>query len=103
MILGLPRLGIYSPVFKGFFESLGCQVVVPENCSYMGAIGISILAEENMNGQPTKFRGDAILNSNHRTEIAHCDGCENNCELLKLYCDGQLLSVSGSRCEKHNR
>jgi len=90
-------------IVKCFEDALGYQVVVPENCSYMGAIGIAVLIKENMNGQPTKFRGDAILDSNHRTEIAHCDGCENNCELLKLYCDGQLLSVSGSRCEKHNR
>ena len=32
-IIGLPRLGIYSPVFKGFFESLGCQVVQPSKVS----------------------------------------------------------------------
>ncbi|GAH95219.1 unnamed protein product, partial [marine sediment metagenome] len=90
-------------IVKCFEDALGYQVLVPENCSYMGAIGIGILIKENMNGRATKFRGDAILESNHRTEIAHCQDCENNCELLKLYCDGQLLSVSGSRCEKHNR
>ena len=90
-------------IVKCFEDALGYRVLVPENCSYMGAIGIALLTEENMNGQPTRFRGDAILESNHSTEIAHCDGCENNCELLRLYCDGQLLSVSGSRCEKHNR
>jgi len=32
-VIGLPRLGIYSPVFKGFFESLGCQVVQPSKVS----------------------------------------------------------------------
>ncbi|MBA7499956.1 hypothetical protein ES704_02708 [subsurface metagenome] len=90
-------------IVKCFEDALGCRVLVPENCSYMGAIGIAVLIKENMNGRATKFRGDAILESNHRTEIAHCQDCENNCELLKLYCDGQLLSVSGSRCEKHNR
>ena len=92
-----------AALVKCFEDELGCPVSVPEDCSYMGAIGIAILTEENMNGQPTKFRGEAILESNHRTEIAHCQDCENNCELLKLYCDGQLLGVSGSRCEKHNR
>lgn len=90
-------------IVKCFEDALGYQVVVPENCSYMGAIGIAILTEENMNGQPTRFRGDAILGSNHRTEIAHCQGCENNCELLKLYCGGELLGVSGSRCGEYNR
>jgi len=33
VILGLPRLGIYSPIFKKFFESLGCQVVQPSKVS----------------------------------------------------------------------
>ena len=32
-IIGLPRLGIYSPVFKHFFESMGCQVVQPSKVS----------------------------------------------------------------------
>jgi len=32
-IIGLPRLGVYSPVFKDFFESLGCQVVQPSKVS----------------------------------------------------------------------
>lgn len=92
-----------SALVRCFEDTLGYQVLVPENCSYMGAIGIAILTEENMNGQPTRFRGEAILDSNHRTEIAHCDGCENNCELLRLYCGDELLGVSGSRCGKHNR
>jgi len=90
-------------IVKCFEDALGYQVLVPPDCAYMGAIGIAILTEENMNGQPTKFRGDAILGSNHRTEISHCDGCENNCELLRLYCGDELLGVSGSRCEKHNQ
>jgi len=91
-----------AALVKCFEDALGYRVLVPENCSYMGAIGIAILTEENMNGQHTRFRGDAILDSNHRTEIAHCDGCENNCELLKLFCGDELLGVSGSRCGKHN-
>jgi len=90
-------------IVKCFEDALGYRVLVTEKFSYMGAIGMAILIKENMNGRATKFRGEAILDSNHRTEIARCDGCENACELLKLYCDGQLLSVSGSRCEKHNR
>lgn len=31
--IGLPRLGIYSPILKKFFESLGCQVVQPSKVS----------------------------------------------------------------------
>ena len=92
-----------AALVKCFEDELGCPVSVPLDCAYMGAIGIALLTEENMNGRKTNFRGDAILDSNHRTEIAHCGDCENNCELLKLYCGDELLGVSGSRCEKHNR
>ncbi|MBA7668697.1 hypothetical protein ES703_76812 [subsurface metagenome] len=92
-----------AALVRCFEDALGYPVFVPENCSYMGAIGIALLTEENMDGRHTNFRGDAILNSNHRTEIAHCEDCENNCELLNLYCNGDLLAVSGSRCGKNNR
>ena len=86
-----------------FEEALGYPVSVPKNCSFMGAIGIALLTEENMNGHHTNFRKDAILDANHRTEIAHCHDCENNCELLRLYHGTGLLGMSGSRCGKNNR
>ncbi|GAH61779.1 unnamed protein product, partial [marine sediment metagenome] len=87
---------------KCFEDALGYPVLVPANCSYMGAIGIALLTEENMNGRHSNFRGDAILDSSYRTEITHCDGCENNCELLHLYYGDEVLAVSGSRCGKFN-
>ncbi|MBA7706424.1 hypothetical protein ES703_115278 [subsurface metagenome] len=33
MVLGLPRLGIYSKIIKAFFEDLGCQIVQPSKVS----------------------------------------------------------------------
>ncbi len=92
-----------AALVKCFEEELGHPILVPENCSYMGAIGIALLTEENMDGRPSNFRGDAILDSNYRTQISHCEDCENNCELLNLYHGDELLSVSGSRCGKNNR
>ncbi|MBA7696641.1 (R)-phenyllactate dehydratase activator [subsurface metagenome] len=87
---------------KAFEDELHQPILVPENCSYMGAIGIALLAEENMNGH-TRFRGDAILDTRYRTEIRHCEDCENNCELLYLLYRDEVLAVSGSRCGKNNR
>ncbi|MBW2559604.1 MAG: 2-hydroxyglutaryl-CoA dehydratase [Deltaproteobacteria bacterium] len=85
-----------------FEDILGVPVIVPRDCSYMGAIGIALLAEENMDGK-TKFRGGAILSKNYHTEVGHCDDpCENNCELLRLFEGDKLLAVFGSRCEKYN-
>jgi len=92
-----------SALVKCFEDSLGSPILVPEDCSYMGAIGIALLTEESMNGRATKFRGvKEVVSADYRTEIGYCDDCPNHCELLSLYCDGELLARSGSRCEKKN-
>ncbi len=87
---------------KCFEDALGHEIIVPEDCKFMGAIGIAELTKESVAG-PTKFRGPAqILASDYKSTIANCDGCENKCELLSLSSDGQLLGRSGSRCGKNN-
>lgn len=94
-----------------FQRELGCPVSVPNEAPFMGAIGIALLAEEHMNGQHTRFRGEAVLDTRYRTEIKHCkgiDGCPCgeagcNCELLYLYYGDKVLAVSGSRCGRLNR
>lgn len=91
-----------SALVKCFENALGHPVLVPENCSYMGAIGVALLTEENMNGRRSSFRGEAILEGRYRTAITRCGDCENNCELLNLYYGDELLSVSGSRCGKYS-
>ena len=87
---------------KCFQEELGTDIYVPENCSFMGAIGIAMLTQENMDGK-TSYRGPEILTSEYETKITHCDGCENMCELLSLFGNGNLLGVSGSRCGEKNK
>lgn len=88
---------------KCFKDELGSPILVPQDCSYMGAIGIAELTRESMNGQPTKFRGiESIINADYKTEISYCQDCENHCELLSLYMNGELVGRSGSRCEKNN-
>ncbi|MDP3052276.1 MAG: acyl-CoA dehydratase activase [bacterium] len=88
---------------KCFERELGSPILVPQDCAFMGAIGIALLTRENMDGQPSKFRGmETVIESNYSTKISLCDGCENRCELLSLYSNGDLLGRSGSRCGKNN-
>jgi len=88
---------------KCFEDELGSPILVPDDCSYMGAIGIAELTRESMDGQPTKFRGmENIINADYKTEISHCEDCETRCELLSLYMNGELVGRSGSRCGKNN-
>ena len=88
---------------KCFEDSLGSPILVPEDCSYMGAIGIAELTRESMDGRASKFRGiKEVVSADYRTEIGYCQDCENHCELLSLYMNGELVARSGSRCEKKN-
>jgi len=86
---------------KCFQERFREPVLVPDDCAYMGAIGIAELVRRNMNGQKTNFRGiDILVNSQFATKTSYCDGCENKCELLAIYQDGRLIGRTGSRCSK---
>jgi len=87
---------------KCFEDTLRCNITVPENCSFMGAIGVAELAKEN-GCHKSKFRGsNTIINTIYKPKVTFCDNCENWCELLSLYADGELIARSGSRCGKNN-
>ena len=91
-----------SALVKCFEETLNCPIHVPQDCSFMGAIGIAELTKEQMNGHST-FKGiEQIVNATYKTEVSYCEDCENRCELFSLYCDNGLIGRSGSRCEKNN-
>ncbi|GAJ24571.1 unnamed protein product [marine sediment metagenome] len=65
MILGLPRLGIYSLILKGFFESLGCQVVQPSKVS-SDIIRLGVMNSADMICFPFKVTlGQEIYNLEH--------------------------------------
>jgi len=90
-------------LIRCFEEALGSPVLVPEDCAFMGAIGIAQLTTANMDGQPSKFRGmERVIESDYSTKITYCEDCENRCELLSLYSNSDLLGRSGSRCGKNN-
>ena len=86
-------------VARAFEEALGCPVIIPEHPELAGATGIALLAEENMDGRKSSFRGDAILAPEYRIEVKQCpDPCPNECELTFLLYQGNALAVFGSKC-----
>ena len=92
-----------AALVRCFEDSLGETIFVPDDCSYMGAIGITELTRENMDGGKSQFRGmDKIINADYRTGTNYCLDCENRCELLFLYCENEVVGIGGSRCEKKN-
>lgn len=64
-VTGLPRLGIYSDAIKGFFEKLGCQVVMPPKIT-PDIIKAGVMNSSDMICYPFKVTlGQEVYNLEH--------------------------------------
>lgn len=84
-------------VVHAFEELLHCPILVDENGHLMGAMGAAILAKRSVKRDPFDF---SIENMEFVTREASCGGCSNNCEIICVYRDGQLIDSWGNRCER---
>ena len=84
-------------VVKYFEEILDEKVIVDENSHLMGALGIAILSK---NGEKDINYNLNIENIKFETKGLECMGCSNNCEILKIYKNNNLIDVWGSKCGK---
>jgi glutaredoxin len=100
---------IYSPVVfqggvsknigvvKAFEKQLGCPVIVDENGHLMGAIGAAILARRNEKRASFDF---SMEDMDFVTREVNCGRCPNNCEIICVYRNGELIDSWGNRCER---
>ena len=84
-------------VVKYFKEILNNDIIVDENGHLMGAIGIAILSR--------KYKTNKIYNLNFnniefKTIGEECKRCSNNCEILKIYKDNEMIDAWGSKCHR---
>ncbi|MEG2322627.1 MAG: acyl-CoA dehydratase activase [Bacilli bacterium] len=84
-------------VLKYFKEILKCDVIVDNNSHLMGAIGIAILAHKHSTNKTYDLN---ISDISFKTIGSECQGCSNNCEILKVYKDNKLIDSWGNRCDK---
>ena len=84
-------------VVHAFEELLHCPILVDENGHLMGAMGAAILAKRSVKRDSFDF---SIENMEFITREANCGGCSNNCEIICVYRDGQLIDSWGNRCER---
>ena len=84
-------------VVKAFEEITGERIIVDKNSHLMGAFGIAIMAMES--GKINVFNFD-IDNLKLETKIVCCSGCSNNCEIVTVYKNEELLDFWGNHCEK---
>lgn len=84
-------------VLKYFEEVLKQEVIVDKNSHLMGAIGIAVLARKNKTGHVYSLELDDVK---FDTKAFDCNRCANNCELLKIYRNNEIIDSWGSKCGK---
>lgn len=82
-------------VLKYFKEILNQEIIVDPNSHLMGAFGIAILAHKHETGK--KYSLD-LKNMTFDTKGFECNKCSNNCEILKIYKNKDLIDTWGSKC-----
>ena len=88
---------------KALEEELSHSVIVPEQCAFMGAIGIAMMAMEEV-PEKTKFKGfDAILSASYDVRHFQFFDCENRCEVVQIYQNNEIAGCIGSRCYKWDK
>ena len=69
----------------------------------MGALGIAILSKK-ANKNKSKLDFDFNLKDiSFKTIGRECRGCANNCEIIDIYKDENIIDSMGNRCEKGSR
>lgn len=85
-------------VVDAFEKILNEKIITDENGHLMGALGVAILSKEE---KEINFTFD-IVDENFKTTSINCAGCPNNCEIIYVKKDGELLDFWGNRCERGN-
>lgn len=88
-------------VVSAFKQALpGIEIIVPEHKEVSGAIGVALLAKEEMNGAGSKFKGFRhIIDSNYELSTFTCKSCDNNCTISRMDIPGEKPTFYGSRCD----
>lgn len=87
-------------VLKYFKEILDTDVIVDQNSHLMGALGIAILAKKNKTGETYDLN---IQDIKFLPKAFECHGCSNNCEILRIYKNNELIDSWGNRCDKYTK
>lgn len=83
-------------VVKAFEEVTGHKIYVDKNSHLMGALGVAILSKKE---KEIIFSFD-IEDINFETKGIECKGCSNNCEIIRVMKDNQVLDSWGNRCPR---
>jgi predicted CoA-substrate-specific enzyme activase len=85
---------------KALKKELDVPLVIPEHFDVMGAIGAAKLV---MRTKPhrTQFKGFDLYQKSCSTRGFECDECGNQCEVIELWVDHQVVACWGDLCERY--
>ena len=83
-------------VVNAFEKVVGEKILVDENSHLMGALGVAILSKK---GEKVDFSFD-IEDINFETRGFECSGCANNCEIIRVMKNKEIIDSWGNRCSK---
>lgn len=83
-------------VKKAFEDLLESRVIVDENGHLMGALGVAILAKNSLKEIDFDFN---VTEMNFETKGVECHKCPNNCEIICIRKNNELIDAWGNRCE----
>lgn len=83
-------------VVKAFEDVTESNIYVDENSHLMGALGVAIISKKEAK---VDFSFD-IEDINFETKGIECHGCSNNCEIIEVIRNKQIIDAWGNRCPK---
>ena len=83
-------------VVKAFEDITGYNINVPPYSHLAGALGVAILSKAE---EETTFSFD-IEDIVFETKGIECQGCSNNCEIIKVMKNKKIIDSWGNRCHK---
>jgi predicted CoA-substrate-specific enzyme activase len=93
----------FNRAVKAAFEAvLGKKVIVPPHHDILGAVGVAMLAKDEMENSlgKTRFRGFDLTDRKYELSSFECQSCSNRCEIHKVVFEGEKPLFYGSRCGK---
>ncbi len=92
-----------NAVVAAFEKYLGKKITVPPDHDVTGAIGMALIAKENMKNDDSTFKGLDLFKKSYEISSFECGSCPNLCEINRVSIEGEQKDLFyGGRCEKYD-
>lgn len=87
---------------KALERELETPLLIPDHFGLMGALGAAKLVKRAKPGQ-SRFKGFGLSKRSCVTRGFECNQCGNQCEVVELLVDEQVVACWGDLCERYRR